>query len=62
MAGKTSLAQVSHYEAKKKLRTVFRISLWWMFDYVNKNKWKFTEGFKSLTNMEWDEFIQLCRS
>ncbi|CAG8640461.1 10806_t:CDS:2, partial [Racocetra persica] len=65
MAGKTSLAQLLEHnilqsdEGKNGLRCVFRISLMWM---VKRGmEWTFAEGFKTLMNMEWGEFIQLCR-
>ncbi|CAG8715146.1 11451_t:CDS:2 [Funneliformis caledonium] len=65
MAGKTSLSQLLEYnilqsdEAKKGSRCVFHISLLWMVKYVDE--WTFAEGFKTLMNMKWDEFIQLCK-
>ncbi|RHZ86888.1 hypothetical protein Glove_43g32 [Diversispora epigaea] len=65
MAGKTSLAQLLEYsilqsdEVKKGLRCVFRISLMWM---VKRGmKWTFAEGFKTLMEIEWGEFLDLCK-
>ncbi|CAG8582870.1 11099_t:CDS:2, partial [Racocetra fulgida] len=65
MAGKTSLAQLLEHnilqsdEVKNGLRCVFRISLMWMIK--RGMEWTFAEGFKTLMNMEWGEFIQLCK-
>lgn len=65
MTGKTSLAQLLEHnilqsdEANEGLRCVLRISLMWMVK--GGMEWTFAEGFRTLMNMEWGEFIQTCR-